>query len=1307
MKLLGRVLSVGALLVLQLSALLPVPAQAAGEAVAVELSDVAAGADAVVIGTVVRQASAWNPEHTRISTTVTLSVEESLKGAVGRSSLVVTAPGGTAEGITEWVSDAPVFVNGERAVVFLKSRPQNRFEVYGSIQGKYTIHDGMVNGMPLAEFRERVRNPQTRAPASPAAEMWQPAGPMRLDLQPPVLSPQPAPRSNFFTRFLGGMFADADESVTTAASDVKAGLTPILNETFEGVFPSSGWTVVSAAGTPKWGLTNYTASQGSWSLYCARDGTGGVDPTMGYYSNGMNTWAKYGPMDLSGVTAAQLTFDRSVKTEVNDRFWVLASVDGTNWLGYYWAGGTGSWLPYGFDLRSWGDLGNLCGQSQVHIAFAFQSDSSGVDKGVFIDNIQVTTYSAPIPSVSGVNPTQASAGTNSPITITGTGFGAAPGTVSFFYRSGRPYVTGSIVSWSDTSITTLVPVGLVDGYPASVSSGFLQVANADTVPSYPNTPFTVTFGYGGVKWAGDAPTIDFYINPNTPDCTDEEMAVQEAAATWTAVSNKDFRFNYAGATDSTGYGENGVNEVLWRDLGTIGTLAHAMVWYDEGTGIIYETDIEFNDNYTWSTATTLGEGQHDVESIALHEMGHWLNLRDLYGNLSGYPQDVDKAMHGFVVSGATKRALHADDIAGIRWIYPTPTSATPIISLIAASADGRTVFAYDDTANVLYKSTDSGDTWGAPTALGTAGETVNGVDLVVSPSFGTDSTVVFVETDATAGSVNQHVWMSTDGGATFTDVANADLLNKIEQPAGGAITITSVDAGMFYTGQFSILIGVKGGTGGATSNVLKFALGGSTWDEVGNIDAGGIGDFPVLDVKFSPGHMTDAEIMAVYTRGGDTWLSSRFGALDWNAFIPAVDVTGSAAGAAASAVIAAGTDYVGNTGAPILVGLSGSVSDDVYRITGRSAAAGISADLNIAGAGTVTSVTRIAVAGPLATATVLVGGPNAATIRRGTTVTATAVWDVATKSPNGAAVTGIVWAGADALAATTGVDGGLFKSTDAGNTWNVLSLPNTRFGITTSLATAVTATGARLNGTLDPVLDNTELEAGFEWGETTDYGHATTPETVSEPTGFSATITGLTPNRLYHFRARAQAVGQTEFVYGEDMTFTTKRQFTLTVDVTGNGITDPLAGDHAYTEATTVDLLATPATGWRFVNWTGDVADPTSPSTSVTMDASKTVTANFVPVTATLINALRQSPTAYTGRTITLYGAKAGWVSTYGPPPVTKSDWVFRDATGYVWVTGLVPPATSLGDGQPMQLTGVVHVRNGVPYIEVPRARRR
>ena len=61
----------------------------------------------------------------------------------------------------------------------------------------------------------------------------------------------------------------------------------------------------------------------------------------------------------------------------------------------------------------------------------------------------------------------------------------------------------------------------------------------------------------------------------------------------------------------------------------------------------------------------------------------------------------------------------------------------------------------------------------------------------------------------------------------------------------------------------------------------------------------------------------------------------------------------------------------------------------------------------------------------------------------------------------------------------------------------------------------------------------------------------------------------------------------------------------------GQGTTTPAAGQHVYPAGTVVDLSATPAIGWKFSRWAGEVAEPNSPTTTVTMDRDKEVTAVF------------------------------------------------------------------------------------------------
>ncbi len=71
---------------------------------------------------------------------------------------------------------------------------------------------------------------------------------------------------------------------------------------------------------------------------------------------------------------------------------------------------------------------------------------------------------------------------------------------------------------------------------------------------------------------------------------------------------------------------------------------------------------------------------------------------------------------------------------------------------------------------------------------------------------------------------------------------------------------------------------------------------------------------------------------------------------------------------------------------------------------------------------------------------------------------------------------------------------------------------------------------------------------------------------------------------------------------------------TLTIGMSGKGTVTPSPGDHQVTEGSILRIIATPDEGHRFDGWTGNVADSTSNNTTVTMDASRTVIANFAPV---------------------------------------------------------------------------------------------
>ena len=119
-----------------------------------------------------------------------------------------------------------------------------------------------------------------------------------------------------------------------------------------------------------------------------------------------------------------------------------------------------------------------------------------------------------------------------------------------------------------------------------------------------------------------------------------------------------------------------------------------------------------------------------------------------------------------------------------------------------------------------------------------------------------------------------------------------------------------------------------------------------------------------------------------------------------------------------------------------------------------------------------------------------------------------------------------------------------FRATSAGGTTTGEDRTFTTLGpppqVTTRPASGVTATGATLNGTINPSGDETTY--WFEYGPTTAYGRSTLPASAgagSIEQAASAIVSGLDPGTTQHFRLMADHESSGAPVAGEDRTFTT------------------------------------------------------------------------------------------------------------------------------------------------------------------------
>jgi hypothetical protein len=347
------------------------------------------------------------------------------------------------------------------------------------------------------------------------------------------------------------------------------------------------------------------------------------------------------------------------------------------------------------------------------------------------------------PIISSVTPSSASAGTDTQITITGSGFGNRVSRTSLndvlfyadtndlMYASGYPYhdnntggyiVNGDeIRSWNDTQIKVNVPTGLTSNhYWSGASSGWLKV-RSDTGALTAPYAFTVTFSYsktwGSAKWKWNSSPTYFVNADSLSGISGATTAIQNAAATWNNTMQPDsfFRFKYGGTTPISSVANEGISTISLGSPSYFAnqpnTIAFANCFF---TGqYLSNCDIIMNPSFSWTTGTASGSTVN-VETIILHELGHWTGLCDLYGDLTGYPSDIRptaKVMFGSDVGiNKNQKTLSTADSDGIRWIYP-PSFGTKI----GTYNPDLSIWYLDYNGNGIWEpGTDKVYLWGAP-----------------------------------------------------------------------------------------------------------------------------------------------------------------------------------------------------------------------------------------------------------------------------------------------------------------------------------------------------------------------------------------------------------------------------------------------------------------------------------------------------------------------------------------------------------------------------------------------------------------
>lgn len=201
----------------------------------------------------------------------------------------------------------------------------------------------------------------------------------------------------------------------------------------------------------------------------------------------------------------------------------------------------------------------------------------------------------------------------------------------------------------------------------------------------------------GHNWATNQ--VVYYVNPQNLFISDSAAiwGVQTGAAAWHDQSGANIQLVYGGTTQGSTLTLNNKNEVFFRNDSN-GYVAETYWWYD-GSGHLVDADIVMHEAYTYFAGSGCSNGVY-LEEVATHEFGHALGL----AHSSVADATMEPAMPGYC--DTSQLTLEADDIAGIRALYP-PTSSSTSQAPTAPSALAAGINSSSPTSSLLISWSDN------------------------------------------------------------------------------------------------------------------------------------------------------------------------------------------------------------------------------------------------------------------------------------------------------------------------------------------------------------------------------------------------------------------------------------------------------------------------------------------------------------------------------------------------------------------------------------------------------------------------
>ncbi len=189
-----------------------------------------------------------------------------------------------------------------------------------------------------------------------------------------------------------------------------------------------------------------------------------------------------------------------------------------------------------------------------------------------------------------------------------------------------------------------------------------------------------------LKWGEDNMPVPYYFNETPPEDFSLQEAVNAARAsfdTWESIPTSTITFRYVDTTSAEPFVFfdfiNTLGFSIEPDLEGTGILGATNWIVFTFTGEIAESDIVFNKEMSWSVDPDGVADHFDFQSIATHEIGHFIGL----GHSAAGVMETDggnrrllggsASMHPFAFPDGTitGRTPIADDIVGVSALYPT------------------------------------------------------------------------------------------------------------------------------------------------------------------------------------------------------------------------------------------------------------------------------------------------------------------------------------------------------------------------------------------------------------------------------------------------------------------------------------------------------------------------------------------------------------------------------------------------------------------------------------------------------------